>query len=127
MTTRETLAAAHRHMSPDEIADHALLLAEYVEQQAGLIAGLLEFVESLRRQTTVAEAYGIATMTAVRRVQSLVTRGQKAEAMKLLGRLASEGPADRSPDPIDLAELRAANVLPASLFDPVTTQPQEAS
>jgi hypothetical protein len=122
---RETLAAAHQRMTPDDIAAHALLLAQFVEAQAGLVTGLVGLVEKQGQHIELIDAYNSTLMIGVRRVQSLFTRKQRAAALHLLADIASNEVQRPIGSVLDVPAVADANQVPASLFDP-TIEPNGA-
>ena len=126
MTARKTLAEAHRHMTPEQIAAHALVLASFVEAEARLIDELLKLTAAQGKRIAVAGAYANGLLISARRVQSLLTRRQKAAALALIARLAADGPMRPEGPPLDVVAVAEAAELPPDLFEPKATELEEA-
>ncbi len=123
----DILARAHLKMAPDQIAAHAQILADFVVAQQGFIAGLLKVIAGELEYIEQAEKYAAALGIGVRRVQSLVTRRQKAAAWQLLAQIASIKPVERTGAVVDLAALARINDLPACVIDPTLFKAEGAS
>lgn len=116
MTARETLAEAHKHMTPEQIAAHALDLADVVELYRAIID---------ERQKAMASAgatveSGVKTVNYVvaeaKNINALFTAHRKVEARRRLAVLAG---APLLPDPgiPDESEYRLMPI-PPELFSP---------
>ncbi|MER9396720.1 hypothetical protein NKI46_01085 [Mesorhizobium sp. M0615] len=82
MSARDLLAAAHQHMTPDEIAEHALKMADELEGlveaiggQNTMLASLAELVRTLKVST--------------RAINILVKEGKKRAAREALSAMAA--------------------------------------
>lgn len=123
MTARETLAEAHKRMTPEQIAAHALELADVVELYRAVIDA---------RQKAMAHAgatveSGVKTVNYVvaeaKHINSLFAAHRKVEARRRLAVLAG---APLLPDPgIPHESEYRLMPLPAGLFRPISNDNSE--
>ena len=94
MTARETLAEAHKAMTPEQIAAHALVLATFLEAQAGLVETLIAFLRAQGNRIRVTEDHEAILVAGIRQAIELAESGRARRAADLLANLlprASEG------------------------------------
>lgn len=119
MTARETLAEAHQHMTPEQIAAHALGLADVIEAYRRVL-------DSRELAMTAAGAVvpryvqlfnGL--LADAREIQSLFVSHRKVEARRRLAALAATA-ALPTPD-MPAPETYRLKPIPPKLFSPVTS------
>jgi len=89
VTARQRLAAAHAAMTPDEIAEHALDLADILDAQTAAIASMRQSVTAL----IAANEQTVSTLRtfsmAVRRAHSLFAVGLVDEGRAMVEEIAA--------------------------------------
>lgn len=81
-TAREMLAAAHAHMTPDEIAANALDLADYAERMAEVLVNADALV------TILDNSLG-QVMAQIRHAQNLNVTSRKSQSRDLVAEMAA--------------------------------------
>lgn len=89
MNARETLSNAHQRMTPAEIAEHALRLAEAVEYLQSSVDTLREDNNKAALALVCTQEALITHLRGVYRVQELFEAHRKREARDLLRQAAS--------------------------------------
>ena len=105
MNARDRLAQAHQVMTPEEIAAHALELAEVLEATDKALASTYRAADSSRRAWQQIQSTFSNLVIGVRQAQSLIASHRKREGRKMLAKIASVV-APLPTEPLDVPEHR---------------------
>lgn len=89
MTVRENLADAHTRMTPAEIAEHALLLVERLEQMDVVVRKLFDHIEMMERLCAGAELVRQATQQIIAQAHALNIGHRKSASRDLIANSAA--------------------------------------
>lgn len=89
MKASEILAEAHKRMTPEDIAAHALIISDLLRSYATAAFNAYKTLGQLRHYVDTADRAYIEAHSAIRDVHALFASGQKRAAREFLSKLAA--------------------------------------